>query len=57
VDGSNGGAFLLAAEIAADEGEWDDAEGYHERAGDLLAGRAGFGDRLDALARRIAARR
>jgi hypothetical protein len=57
VDGSNGGAFLLAAEIAADEGEWDDAEGYHERAADLLAGRAGFGDRLDALARRIAARR
>jgi hypothetical protein len=57
LDGSNGGAFLLAAEIAADEGEWDDAEGYHERAADLLAGRAEFADRLDALARRIAARR
>jgi hypothetical protein len=57
LDGSNGGAFLLAAEIAADEGAWEDAEGYHARADDLLAGRAEFRDRLDALARRIAARR
>ena len=57
LDGSNGGAFLLAAEIAADEGDWEDADGYHARAADLLAGRAEFRDRLDALARRIAARR
>ena len=57
LDGSNGGAFLLLAEIAADEGDWEDADGYHARAEDLLAGREGFRDRLDTLARRIAARR
>lgn len=57
LDGSNGAAFLLLAEIAADEGDWEDADGYHARAEDLLAGREGFRDRLDTLARRIAARR
>jgi tetratricopeptide (TPR) repeat protein len=57
LDGSNGAAYYYLAEIAADEGEWDDAAGYREQAGALLRGREEYRQPLDDLAGRIADRR
>lgn len=57
LDGSNGVALYYLAEIAAEEGDRDDAAGYRERAAALLSGRSEYAAALDDLARRIAERR
>jgi tetratricopeptide (TPR) repeat protein len=57
VDGSNGEAYLQLAQLAADQGDWGEAEGFYDQASTLLSGLPEWAAPLDDLARRIAERR